>query len=326
MAHLVETMMSAGSATPWHGLGEVIEGTASSAEALELAGLDWRVRKQQLQIADSEWRAEDGLVDAWALVRDSDGRVLAPAVGEAYAPLQNEEVFAIGDALVEGGARWETAGSLRRGERVWALMRMDEDDEGDEIVPGDTVRSFLLIGNAHDGRRSAEVCVTTVRVVCANTYRMALDRDAARAMRVRHVGDVATRLAQAAEILVHAEAQRELFVECSRILAATTVGRQGQIDYLVRALGIADDPEERTAQMRRKLDVAVDMLAWERNHTAPGSLWDAFNVVTDYTNHDESAARDGGDAAKRLENVQFGNLSRTNEDAFALAMGIALDA
>lgn len=41
MSHNVETMMSANGVTPWHKLGKVIEGTATTAEALELAGLNW---------------------------------------------------------------------------------------------------------------------------------------------------------------------------------------------------------------------------------------------------------------------------------------------
>ena len=46
MAHEVETMMystEGGRYVPWHGLGTSVEEAVNSAEALQLAGLDWEV-------------------------------------------------------------------------------------------------------------------------------------------------------------------------------------------------------------------------------------------------------------------------------------------
>src|SRR5262249_59694554 len=45
-------------------------------------------------------------------------------------------------------ARFETAGSLCRGRRVWVLAELSRDPV--EVVRGDAVRKFLLLSNGHD--------------------------------------------------------------------------------------------------------------------------------------------------------------------------------
>ena len=47
MAANVETMFSVRE-KPWHGLGVVVEDAPSSKDALNLAGLDWRVVQKPL--------------------------------------------------------------------------------------------------------------------------------------------------------------------------------------------------------------------------------------------------------------------------------------
>ena len=40
--------------TPWHGLGVQVQGEAmTAAQAIEMAGLDWTVSKQQVYTCDS---------------------------------------------------------------------------------------------------------------------------------------------------------------------------------------------------------------------------------------------------------------------------------
>jgi hypothetical protein len=43
MSHEVETMFSGNRETPWHGLGNVVDGVLTAEEAIEAAGLNWTV-------------------------------------------------------------------------------------------------------------------------------------------------------------------------------------------------------------------------------------------------------------------------------------------
>lgn len=81
MAANVETMFSVRE-KPWHGLGVVVEDAPSSKDALNLAGLDWRVVQKPLF-------TNSGLVEGYkANVRDSDNSVAITVVdilnGAAY--------------------------------------------------------------------------------------------------------------------------------------------------------------------------------------------------------------------------------------------------
>ena len=74
--------------TPWHGLGTKVLEAPASKDALQLAGLDWRVQQEPIYTAMEE------LVDGYkANVRDSDRKVLG-VVTDRYRVIQNDEAFA----------------------------------------------------------------------------------------------------------------------------------------------------------------------------------------------------------------------------------------
>lgn len=99
MAANVETMFSVRE-KPWHGLGVVVEDAPSSKDALNLAGLDWRVVQKPLF-------TNSGLVEGYkANVRDSDNSVLG-VVTDRYKVVQNTEALHL---LI---ICWEKVSSMR---------------------------------------------------------------------------------------------------------------------------------------------------------------------------------------------------------------------
>ena len=108
----VETMFSA-RVKPWHGLGTVVAECPDLQEAVKLAGLDWKV--EQKDVYADNWNRIPGYK---ANVRDSDQSVLG-VVSDRYQVVQNEEAFAFTDELLGEGVRYETAGSLQGGRRVF---------------------------------------------------------------------------------------------------------------------------------------------------------------------------------------------------------------
>lgn len=63
MAHLIDTTVRKQGAAfyadtaAWHGLGTVVDGAQTSADAIHLAGLDWKVEKRNLATTgpDGSW-------------------------------------------------------------------------------------------------------------------------------------------------------------------------------------------------------------------------------------------------------------------------------
>lgn len=144
---------------PWHGLGVQVQEAPESKDALRLAGLDWKVYQREVY-TDSGIR-----IDGYrANVRNTDNRVLG-VVTERYKIVQNEEAFAFTDALLGKGVRYETAGSLQDGRKVWLLARLPKE----YIISGEQISPYLVFSNSHDGSAAVRVAVTPIRVVCNNT-------------------------------------------------------------------------------------------------------------------------------------------------------------
>ena len=192
MAHEIEEFVSVRS-VPWHGLGTVVPDVLTAKEALVLAGLDWEVElrplfckvDQEVRLIAPEGGGEPELVrtdldtpaelevdGSFAVVRDSDLSVLG-VVGGRYVPVQNHRAFDFFDGLVGSKeAKYETAGSLDGGRRVFMTARVPRDIK---IGGADAVDLYLVLATSHDGSLALTAMVTPVRVVCQNTLNMALN-------------------------------------------------------------------------------------------------------------------------------------------------------
>ena len=187
MAANVETMFSASNETPWHGLGTIIESAVTSEEALRLGGLDWVVKP--MPIYDALGREIPGYK---VNQRTSDNKNLG-IVTDRYKIVQNTEAFAFTDALLGEGVKYETAGSLASGKRVWMLARLDT---AKKFICEERMDSYLVFTNTHDGTGAVRVALTPVRVVCQNTLNLALST-AQRHWSCAHKGDIQSKLEEA---------------------------------------------------------------------------------------------------------------------------------
>lgn len=181
----VETMFYTRVA-PWHGLGTRVENAVSSEEALVLSGLDWNVI--QRSIMTDEFTPIPGYK---ANVRDTDDRVLG-VVTDRYKVVQNSEAFAFTDALLGEGVKYETAGSLQDGRKIWLLAKLPEK----YIIEGEQIEPYLVFSSSHDGSGTIKVAMTPIRVVCQNTLNLALS-SAKRIWSTVHVGDLSAKMGEA---------------------------------------------------------------------------------------------------------------------------------
>ena len=115
MSANVETMFSV-RVKPWHGIGTIVEECPNSIEAIQLAGLDWKVEQRDV-CTDNGFPISGYKVN----IRDSDQSILG-VVRDRYQVVQNEEAFAFTDELLGEGVRYETAGSLQNGKRTFILQ------------------------------------------------------------------------------------------------------------------------------------------------------------------------------------------------------------
>ncbi len=193
MAANVETMFYTRE-KPWHGLGVRVWEAPSSADALRLAGLDWQVLQEPIYTGTGETVA-----GYKANVRDNDRKVLG-VVTDRYKVIQNREAFAFTDSLLGNGVRYETAGSLQEGKKVWILARLPRE----YIISGERISPYLVFSNTHDGSGAVRVALTPIRVVCNNTLNLAL-ATAKRSWTMIHTGNIKDKIREAEDTLFMAE-------------------------------------------------------------------------------------------------------------------------
>lgn len=262
---------------PWHGLGTRVAEAPTSAEALKLAGLDWRVEQKDIFTGFNE------VIPGYkANIRDKDGAVLGIVSENRYKVVQNEEAFSFIDNLLGEGVRFETAGSLYGGKKVWMLARLPQR----YIISNEEINPFLVLTNNHDGSGAIKVCITPIRVVCSNTLNLALE-NAKRSFSIVHTGNIEKKVI---------EAHRTLF------LAEEYMTNLGAEFERLRGIKLSDDKviefintlipcdEANSEQQNRNVKRLRDDIAY-RYFTAPDlkmlekSAYRFVNAVSDFATH-----------------------------------------
>lgn len=220
----------------WHGLGTVLDDYPDSIEeALILAGLDWEPITQPCFAAHPVVDGDDVRTDYLPIpgfkvvCRSDSGQVLA-IPKSSYELFGNRESFEIVEAIVRKAGKaagmslkYETAGSLKEGAWIWALVRVDEPYH----IPGDPSATYpyVSIQNTHDGSAALRVNATQVRIVCANTW-MAANADADRSgltYTFKHTKSIRDRVDEAVEALAGVRQETQEYVEMATHLATIKV-------------------------------------------------------------------------------------------------------
>ena len=232
MAHEVESLMYVRE-VPWHGLGTRVEEAPTSAEAIKLAGLDWEVQPKPIY-------TEDNIVipNHKANVRDIDNKVLG-IVTDRYKIIQNKDAFDFTDNLIGEDCKYETAGSLCGGKKIFLLARMPE-----RKILEEAFDPYICFTNTHDGSGSIRAIMTPTRVVCQNTLSLAI-KNASRMWSTRHVGNLEAKLEEARHTLKLANDYMDKFEIVADQLAHTKVADEEVIKFLDDLFPIDENDSDR---------------------------------------------------------------------------------
>lgn len=280
MAANVETMFSVRE-TPWHGLGQIIADAPTSKDAIILAGLDWNVIQKPVYTST-------GIIPGYkANIRDIDERFLG-LVTDRYRIVQNREAFEFTDALLGEGVKYETAGSLASGKRVWMLAKMETATITDEKVD-----PYLVFTNCHDGTGAIRVAITPVRVVCQNTLNLAMKK-ASRHWSAVHTGNMESKLEEARNTLLNAHEYMDVLEEEFgelKLKKLTDDKLDEYIEMLLPMDELNDSPrkvnniKDMRAELRYRYFNAPDLQPIEK------SAYRFINAVSDFATHTEPKRR-----------------------------------
>lgn len=306
MAHQVERMFFVGE-TPWHGLGHYFPVAPKTLEEiLPAAGLDWHVVGRPLYD-----EAGYPIATHKQLVRSDNGAQLG-IVGNKYCPMQNTDALAALMPLIESGeAEIETAGSLKEGKKVWALLRSNHLHET-TLSNGEQIRNFFLFSTAHDGTRANRFGKTSVRVVCANTLAMS---DADSAVVFRHTKQQKAILDTLVDFAVNANKENEAMANAFEMLMRAKCSDSQLEDYIKQVMNLTD-----SSRAQNVLDSIKQKAYWGKgmadlNGSIRHTWWAALNAITEHLSHEA-----GRTAENRYNSLWFGSNQGLLNKATTLAL------
>jgi phage/plasmid-like protein (TIGR03299 family) len=322
----------------WHGLGQIVEDYPTSAEAIRYAGLDYTVEKrplytnsQPLELINSDL----GLVfpnidvpDFYATVRRDNNAVLG-VVGKDYEVVQNADAFRFFDAIVggESGIKYETAGALGKGERIFITAKLP-----DYIRVGrqDLIEQYLFLTTSHDGFGSITAAFTPTRIVCNNTLNAAM-RNHANGIKIRHTASANDRLKQAHTLMgishVMAEELEELFnywtkvritdKQVKKLIQLAMAPNKEVISNL--ELGLVDKLSATYTSIVDNAYAYAMADPTQQMETTAGTLFGAYNAITGYYQN----VRNFKDGDAKFKSIMDGTAKQRAQVAFDLCGSFA---
>ena len=293
MAHDIETQNGVASFASfrepaWHGLGTVFTEEKTTSEMLAAANLsNWNVRLEDMPIPAHLTSDKAYQYVLRTNPTDSTQTDVLGVVGERYVPLQNEDLFSFGDNILDGGGRWETAGSLKGGRQVFGSLALERETVLDPNGVADVVKTYLLINTSHDGSIAIQASITPVRVVCANTLNLALNstkkkNGVKQSFKIRHTQTAEGKIAIARETLGMANKYMDEFDLMAKAMIESEVNAKTFNDIILAAYPKPEkDSKGAFKKWENKVDMINDIYTGQFNGMIAGNAWGAFNALTE---------------------------------------------
>ena len=265
----------------YHRLGTVFQDEVTTSEMLSLANLDnWNVRLEEIPLPDNY----SSVANNFLVVRDhpADGNPnVLSVVGQRYKTLQNEELFAFGDNLLDGG-RWEVAGSLKNGRIVFGALALERETVLDPNGVNDVIKNYLAISTSHDGSSAVQATVTPIRLTCMNTHTAVFRKGAKHSFKLRHTQSIDGRVAQAREALGLANAYLDEFDKLAQAMIETEISK-AQFDQIVALAYPMPESDKKGAvkKWENKIDLLEEIYVGDTNGMIAGNAWGAYNALTE---------------------------------------------
>ena len=329
MAHEVEKMAYAhieGSDKeayqhPWHkfdtGNASVpVHPDSTPEEMLKAAGLDWNIKRSPLTYKVNGTNRSTGLD---ALYRDDSGDHLTNATDTWHEVQPIEFANFLREFCVEGSMEMNTMGSLRNGQRLFALAKV----KGQEfsLARGkDIVQPYFLFSNPIVYGMSIDLSFVMTRVVCMNTLTVALDERSKQGIRLNHRKPFDAE--EAKRLLDISQTNMKSYQEAAEFLAGKRFSPEKLSEYyatLFPSSSKKNDPETNKPKLSRSAKLALDVIDTQPGaEYEEGSWWQAYNSATFTVDHLIGRNQDN-----RLNNAQFGSGRTKKIKALDLALEMA---
>lgn len=309
----------------WHRLGNAIpeQHQKDFDYLMREGGLDFEVKKLKFSHPEAAMFEEKGLMvpefEAYGTFRADTGGFLG-SVGTDYTVIQNPDGFRFLEDIISEGYSVDSAGVLRGGAVVFANVKIMES----EVVSGDTHAFYAQFTNSHDGTQSLSFLGTSVRIVCGNTLRMAINngKKTGKIFKISHTKNAAVRLQNAKEFLSLVGASAASFGDKLKMLASKKLTTEMEKIFLDKLIGEVSEDEnanKRRANMREAILSAPDNSDVIRGIN--GTAYSMLQRVTNYYTH--GTAESKKDPMSLAVSSEFGAYAKKKEEAFNLLLSLA---
>lgn len=279
----------------WHRLGWV-KGDFVSRADINARGLCFKPQKHQL----THPLRPGEKIDSWGLFHE-DGTFIANC-GEGYAIHPPEVIFDTLDELIGAadGAKYETAGIIGDYKKVWGLV----DIKSSIRVGDDETKQYLMGCTTFDSTGSTKFLQTNTRVVCKNTWDMALSGKLNKMLSVRHTSKSHRRLDDARQAMAGIQAEFLTMGERLNFLASRylqPIDMKNILDEVIKQpTPRGDSNTTRMENCRRDniLNEIIGIYEYNDNNAFPeqrGTAYNMFNAITNYVDHSRGTRTSDGE-------------------------------
>jgi len=308
---------------PWLGISTDVAEAQTASEAIEIAGLDWKVDLRHLYLTSD--MGADGIPfignkvkNRYGVVRDIDNEVLGVVRGK-YNPIQNRECFGFFDGLVEQGvAKYKNAGQLEGGTRIYIIAEMENDIV---IRDNEKIRKYLFLQSSHDGTSSVKVQMGAFRLVCSNGLVIEIPGTVSK-VRIQHSKQYRKGFIEARKVLGLSEIYYKALDHTINRLVNVSFTKDKMNSFVKQLFpGQLDKNNvprlsKRTEHIREK--VAELFVSGVESHS--NSAWDAYNAVTEYVDHrrKSNVRKDNDSKEISFASTVFGSGAQIKQKAYNL--------
>jgi phage/plasmid-like protein (TIGR03299 family) len=310
----------------WHrGENLLEEAPTSPEESVQAGDMAWFVDKEPLFVRRFD---EDGSVrfveikshcantrsDRLNDYENAHG-VLGVVGAERYN-VQNVELFRFFQPWIEAGLiEMSAAVSLRGGKRICITAEIKGAEI--EVVPGDVVKRYVTMAHAHDTSLALRLGFTNTRTVCSNTLQVMLQTSDL--LKHRHTANCMINMEAARDLFDVQRAEMRVQADIFQALARFNLSDDAATSYFREVFHEGAGTNAKIVV--RGTDRLLELFEAGRGaHFSRGTLWGAFNAVTEFATHERG--RKDTDNAHRFETNMFGQGSVLLGRALSVAQTI----
>lgn len=264
--------------------------------------LNWTVSKRPMTF---DYNGQSiGIPNKFSVVRD-DNQTFLGIVGPDYEVVQNSSLLhQVGALESEGLLTRSNTGHLDKGARVFVQSKFAEEF----VVAGDETQAMVSLLNGHGSGMATRIGLTCVRVICGNTFAMAMkDLD----VRITHRPGANERVLTNTYVREYVNDRMKVYSQHMETLDSTECSK-GKFDTLMKEI------YRRTEINKIKEFNELEYLFRNGSGNNGRTLADAVNAVTEFNTH-----RSSKKSARRFVSNQFGSAANVSRRAFQVALAAA---